>query len=72
MAETVAWHPWSGCSPISPSCTNCYAVPREKGELVDLTERGFVFNGKLRFNEKELLLSVLTVISSTRVRLTSG
>lgn len=49
----LAWHPWSGCSPISPSCSLCHGLPRERGDLVDITKRGPVFNGKLRFNEDQ-------------------
>ncbi len=46
----LAWHPWSGCSPVSPSCLNCYAVPAS-GDLVHQTARGPIFNGRLTFNE---------------------
>ncbi|MBC2773433.1 DUF5131 family protein [Rhizobium sp. AQ_MP] len=55
------WHPWSGCSPISPSCRACYAVPTEAGPLVNSTAEGrLVFNGKLRRNgtAKETLATV--------------
>lgn len=57
----IAWHPWSGCSPVSPGCLNCFAVPTDgrlslNGEplddLVHQTVRGPVWNGKLRLNEK--------------------
>jgi protein gp37 len=51
--KQLAWHPWSGCSPVSPSCLNCYAVPAS-GDLVHQTARGPIFNGKLKFNEAQI------------------
>ncbi|WP_353640933.1 DUF5131 family protein [Mesorhizobium sp. WSM2239] len=53
LPRRLPWHPWTGCSPISPSCLNCYAVP-ETGDLVVQTRRGPVWNGRLRFNEGEI------------------
>lgn len=53
QTKEIAWHPWSGCSPISPSCLNCYRVP-EDGDMVRKTARGPIFNGKLTFNEAQI------------------
>lgn len=57
-----AWNPWFGCSPISPSCGDCHAIaarfsqPGECDELVDFTENGPVFNGRLRLNADQIEL----------------
>lgn len=59
MMKQLPWHPWSGCSPISPTCLNCYAVP-ESGDLVQQTRRGPVWNGTLRFNEDQIALPART------------
>lgn len=60
----ATWNPIVGCSVISPGCTNCYAMklagtrmknhPTRQG-LTDESKAGPVWNGQVRFNEKELL-----------------
>lgn len=57
------WQPITGCSVVSPGCTNCYAMkmagtrlkhhPSRIG-LTDESKAGPVWNGKLRFNEQWL------------------
>lgn len=57
------WNPITGCSVVSPGCTNCYAMklagtrlrhhPSRAGLTVD-SKAGPVWNGKLRFNEQWL------------------
>ena len=71
MAETSAiewtdatWQPVTGCSVVSPGCTNCYAMrlagtrlahhPSRAGLTID-TKAGPVWNGKVRLNEEWLL-----------------
>ena len=56
----LPWHPWTGCSPVSPSCLNCYAMP-EDGDQIRKTARGPIWNGKLVFNEPQI-----SVPSSTK------
>ncbi|MDF1627014.1 MAG: phage Gp37/Gp68 family protein [Parvibaculaceae bacterium] len=60
----ATWNPIVGCSVISPGCTNCYAMKlagtRLKNHptrqaLTDESKAGPVWNGEVRFNEKELL-----------------
>lgn len=67
MAETssiewtdATWNPITGCSVVSPGCTNCYAMklagtrlqhhPSRAGLTVD-TKAGPVWTGEVRFNE---------------------
>jgi protein gp37 len=55
----ATWNPITGCSVISPGCTNCYAmklagtrlkfIPSRKGLTID-TKAGPVWNGEVRFN----------------------
>lgn len=57
------WNPITGCSVVSPGCTNCYAMrqagtrlknmPQYEG-LTLLDAKKPVWNGKLRFNESAL------------------
>ena len=59
----ATWQPITGCSVVSPGCTNCYAMrlagtrlrhhPSRAG-LTDLTKAGPVWNGRLTFNEEWL------------------
>ncbi len=57
------WSPITGCSVVSPGCTNCYAMklagtrlrhhPSRTGLTVD-SKAGPVWNGQVRFNEQWL------------------
>ncbi len=59
----ATWNPITGCSVISPGCTNCYAMrlagtrmknhPSRAGLTAD-TKAGPVWNGQVRFNEQWL------------------
>jgi protein gp37 len=60
----ATWNPITGCSVVSPGCTNCYAMrlagtrlrnhPSRAGLTVD-SKAGPVWNGEVRFNERALL-----------------
>lgn len=60
----ATWNPVTGCSVVSPGCTNCYAMklagtrlkhhPTRAGLTID-TKAGPVWNGATRFNEAELV-----------------
>ncbi|NTF32339.1 DUF5131 family protein [Rhizobium skierniewicense] len=60
----ATWNPITGCSVVSPGCTNCYAmklagtrlkhIPSRKGLTVQ-SNAGPVWNGQVRFNEEFLL-----------------
>ena len=60
----ATWNPVTGCSIVSPGCTNCYAMklagtrlrnhPSRKG-LTTASKSGPVWNGTVRFNEEWLL-----------------
>ena len=59
----ATWNPITGCSVLSPGCTNCYAMklagtrmknhPSRAGLTID-TKAGTVWNGEVRFNEEWL------------------
>lgn len=59
----ATWNPVTGCSVVSPGCTNCYAMklagtrlqhhPSREGLTRD-TKAGPVWNGEVRFNEEWL------------------
>lgn len=59
----ATWNPITGCSIVSPGCTNCYAMklagtrlqhhPSRAGLTVD-SKSGPVWNGQVRFNEQWL------------------
>ncbi len=59
----ATWNPVTGCSVVSPGCTNCYAMklagtrlrhhPSRAG-LTTMTKAGPVWNGQVRFNAEWL------------------
>lgn len=59
----ATWNPITGCSVVSPGCTNCYAMklagtrlrhhPTRKGLTTD-SKAGPVWNGQVRLNESML------------------
>ncbi|MDP1738877.1 MAG: phage Gp37/Gp68 family protein [Caulobacter sp.] len=60
----ATWNPITGCSVVSPGCTNCYAMRLAGGRLKHTASRqglttpskaGPVWNGQLRFNAAELV-----------------
>lgn len=59
----ATWQPITGCTILSPGCTNCYAMKLAGGRLRNLKSRkglttasksGPVWNGQVRFNEEWL------------------
>ncbi len=60
----ATWNPITGCSVVSPGCTNCYAMklagtrlrnhPTRAGLTID-SKAGPVWNGQVRLNESMLL-----------------
>lgn len=60
----ATWNPITGCSVVSPGCTNCYAMKLAGTRLKHTASRkgltvqskaGPVWNGQVRFNEEFLL-----------------
>lgn len=59
----ATWNPITGCSVVSPGCTNCYAMrlagtrlrnhPTRKGLTID-SKAGPVWNGEVRLNRSSL------------------
>ena len=59
----ATWNPVTGCSVVSPGCTNCYAMglagtrlrnhPSRAGLTID-TKAGPIWNGEVRLNEQWL------------------
>lgn len=60
----ATWNPITGCSVVSPGCTNCYAMrlagtrlrnqPSRAGLTID-SKAGPVWSGEVRFNERAVL-----------------
>ena len=59
----ATWNPITGCSVVSPGCTNCYAMKLAGGRLkhhpsrtglTQSSKAGPVWNGKVRFNDNAL------------------
>lgn len=59
----ATWNPITGCSVLSPGCTNCYAMKlagtrmkhhESRAGLTVETKAGPVWNGEVRFNEQWL------------------
>ncbi|WP_022727264.1 DUF5131 family protein [Fodinicurvata sediminis] len=59
----ATWNPVTGCSIVSPGCTNCYAMKLAGGRmkhhpsragLTDDSKAGPVWNGRVRLNEQWL------------------
>lgn len=59
----ATWNPVTGCSVVSPGCTNCYAMKLagtrmrhhwSREGLTDSSKAGPVWNGQVRFNEQWL------------------
>jgi protein gp37 len=60
----ATWNALTGCSVVSPGCTNCYAMklagtrlrghPTRRG-LTEMTKAGPVWNGQIRLNERALV-----------------
>jgi protein gp37 len=60
----ATWNPVTGCSVVSPGCTNCYAMKlagtrlkhvASRAGLTKMTKAGPVWTGETRFNANELL-----------------
>lgn len=59
----ATWNPITGCTVLTPGCTNCYAMRlagtrlrnhQSRKGLTKLTKAGPVWNGEVRFNEQWL------------------
>lgn len=59
----ATWNPVTGCSIVSPGCTNCYAMKLagtrlkhhpSRANLTTMTKAGPVWNGEVRLNEQWL------------------
>jgi protein gp37 len=70
----ATWNPVTGCSVVSPGCTNCYAMklagtrmkhhPSRAG-LAEPSKAGPVWNGQVRFVSAEPLLGAIDLMAGS-------